>query len=768
MQFQPHHPANTPPVTLHPHHSSEPVAATLHKRHRRQRRWLIAGIIAAAVLLVASIAALIWWERSDFKKPGVLLQEALQVRDTEAQQFTVNSQLGFSLIYDSEFIDGHGQVTTSAKDGIIEGLEYSDGDLAEPRSYNIVTLRIKKDEASDSTFGLSARPTLTVLTSARQQYFEPRRERYPGLSDTEIAVREFNLEFSTLVGREQETINNIPYEKLLYESRTTDGTQVTSQTLQYVTVQHGRPFVINILYSPSTQQGDLAPLIAALESVTYRSPDAGAQYLTSATFEDVNGATKTPMVAGLSTFAAVPTSSNILNEPKELAADTALKVVAKNQLAVVRVGTIYCFDVDARKGDGSLGLALPNVCGAGVGSGSILDADGWVATNGHVATIDVREALGTYLELQVGFKKNAALKQLVDYFVAIGATKAAESGAFLKDLETGKAEALEAARGIFQKMPDAQLGIRAERGEYAIQLAGDPVKLVIDQQTEKFSFNYGKTIVKAALVDSEVDRGVKQIRNGKSTDVALLDIESDRRFPTIAIGNMGKVKKGDGVTIVGFPGFVDDHLLTKRTRTIPTATQGKVTSLATNAGGYSLLFTSAMAAQGNSGGPAFNDTGEQVGLITYVTTSAVNPDIGSTEFAKESIIHNIADLTAMATDNKVELNPQSDIAEEWHAAIDAFAAGDYRTALREFKGVQQAYGDHYLVDSFITATSAQLNTGGQRNLIIGAILLSACLLAAAIVTLVLVIRRHGRHSMPPGTHPFIGAPPTMPSSPSSF
>ncbi|HVI69375.1 MAG TPA: serine protease [Magnetospirillaceae bacterium] len=698
-----------------------------HTSSHRQRNFLIIGIIGLLILLVATVTT--WFLLGGGKPPQNILKDALSIKDEADSQVTVTSQLGFKITYDKTFIDAHAQVTTSAKDGLIQGEEYLGEDIKTPRSYNIVTLDLKKEDKDEQDGLWVIRPSLVILTSAREQYFEPRHGKYPGLSDTEITVKEFEPSGSHLLGREQETINGVIYEKLLYENVSpSSGTQI-SLMLQYVTVQNGRPHVANLHYYPKTQQGDLTPLIQAFSTMSYATPDSSAQYLTSLVPEK-------PAITTANVQLVADTEETV-STPKSLTEGTDVSIVAKNQLAVVRVGTIYCYDLSLL---GTNAVDLTDVCGAGAGSGSIVRDDGMVCTNGHVVKSGVRDALTVKIQLFILGKDSTSLNKIADYFAGLGLIKQADMQQFVDNLLRADEDTLTSLPAILAKVPDSRISIKKEAGEYAIQLGNEPLKLKITP--EKLSFNYGKTIVEATYIDSQVDLNLKSLTSSRTSDVALLDITDKRTFPVVKIGSMAELTKGDQLTVMGFPGFVDGGLTTKEKHTVPTATQGRITDLASDAAGNKLVSATTMIAQGNSGGPAFNEAGEQIGLATYASQSAADPDIGKTKFSREGIFRDVADFTKLAAEHNVSFTGKSTVNDLWYSGIDTFSQGDYSKAITAFKELGDTYGDHYLVSSFITASEDQLNAVLRRNLLIGAGAFLAILLVLGVIRLIKVLRHH--------------------------
>ncbi len=90
--------------------------------------------------------------------------------------------------------------------------------------------------------------------------------------------------------------------------------------------------------------------------------------------------------------------------------------------------------------------------------------------------------------------------------------------------------------------------------------------------------------------------------NSDKSDVAILKVEG--RFPAVELGDSSRISRGDRVTAIGYPAIVDDGVNTKKSKTVPTVTQGNVSGSGSDAGGHKLFSMSAQIAAGNSGGPA--------------------------------------------------------------------------------------------------------------------------------------------------------------------
>src|SRR5262245_52107494 len=101
-------------------------------------------------------------------------------------------------------------------------------------------------------------------------------------------------------------------------------------------------------------------------------------------------------------------------------------------------------------------------------------------------------------------------------------------------------------------------------------------------------------------------------------DLALLKVQ-DGAYPALSITNKDP-KVGDDLHILGFPGVVGDHeLLSRSALKEASATKGQVSGFNTDAIGQDVIQTDASAVHGNSGGPAVDDNGSVVGVMTFVS-----------------------------------------------------------------------------------------------------------------------------------------------------
>jgi hypothetical protein len=105
-------------------------------------------------------------------------------------------------------------------------------------------------------------------------------------------------------------------------------------------------------------------------------------------------------------------------------------------------------------------------------------------------------------------------------------------------------------------------------------------------------------------------------------DIAIVKIDA-RNLPTAALGNSDRVQLGQPVHLLGFPGVVLYHdLLDKRSAVEASVTSGTISSVKLDARGAPVIQTDAAASWGNSGGPAINEQGEVIGILTFISLTS--------------------------------------------------------------------------------------------------------------------------------------------------
>jgi S1-C subfamily serine protease len=377
-----------------------------------------------------------------------------------------------------------------------------------------------------------------------------------------------------------------------------------------------------------------------------------------------------------------------------------------------------------------------SACASFSGSGFLATQSGYIATNGHVVIYTAKDALADLVT------SNSQVLQA--YLQGMGL-----SAAQINDIKNDPA-ALAALISKIYDLADSQLHF-AEKGELTLVALGSDQPNVkklagLTNASQLTQFREDTDSIKQADVvaynydaKDEFTAIANPSAGFSSSDVALLKVNV-QSAPTIPI-ETGRVVQNEKLVIMGFPGDAN-NALTDNTQTDVTVTDGVVSSIREAAGGNGKLYQSdADTSHGNSGGPAIDDQGKVIGLVTYRYADTTNGN------AAKSYIRDITDFANLASANDVAINSASATQQAWEHGLQLYSKNHYSAALKDFYKVQAAYPAHRLVGSYIDSSKAAIADGKNvTDLPVGTlvIVLAGALLALA-VTIVIIIRHHGLH-----------------------
>jgi serine protease Do len=222
------------------------------------------------------------------------------------------------------------------------------------------------------------------------------------------------------------------------------------------------------------------------------------------------------------------------------------------------------------------------------GTGFLITPDGYLITNGHVVQ--------PYHESNEREQREAILRQAVEQ--ACLATSLPEK------------QKRQAVSGLLVRLaPSATVEVRKKL-------------MVVLPNRETFAADvkaYSPPLADRPGKQGSTDGG-PATESGK--DIAILKIDA-RNLPTAVLGNSDRVQLGQPVHLLGFPGVVLYHdLLDKRSAVEASVTSGTISSVKLDARGAPVIQTDAAASWGNSGGPAINEQGEVIGILTFISLTS--------------------------------------------------------------------------------------------------------------------------------------------------
>jgi len=159
-------------------------------------------------------------------------------------------------------------------------------------------------------------------------------------------------------------------------------------------------------------------------------------------------------------------------------------------------------------------------------------------------------------------------------------------------------------------------------------------------------------------------------------DLALLRIEA-ADMPVLALADSSPPKIGDPLHILGFPGVVLTHeLLNASAKLEASVTSGAISGFRQDVSGQPVIQTDAPAAWGNSGGPAVDDSGRVMGVLTFVTLESSGAGIvqGFNFVIPVSAIRDFVKATDVSPNGGSRFNTA------WHGGLAEFFAGNHRKA----------------------------------------------------------------------------------------
>ena len=291
-------------------------------------------------------------------------------------------------------------------------------------------------------------------------------------------------------------------------------------------------------------------------------------------------------------------------------------------------------------------------CGAGpvkvtppvfreTGTGWFLDADGWLITNGHVVQ------------------------------------PAHEPPRWLANQQAQRAVTTACLPGVLKRR-GLQPGDDPAAEEAAKRKLLDTVLPTVKVNLQRQIF----VVTAKGQLKAEVKKYSPPVSTSSARDLALLKVPGDT-FPILLLADSRSAQIGDPVHIIGFPGVVLTHeLLSKSTMVQASVTNGAVSGLQMDESNNPIIQTDAPATFGNSGGPAVNDRGSVVGVLTFVSV-APGPE-GSIVQGFNFLIPSAA-VTDFVRGTPVKQNGASKFNDAWYAGLSAFFTEDWTGALRRFE-----------------------------------------------------------------------------------
>ncbi|HLK17870.1 MAG TPA: trypsin-like peptidase domain-containing protein [Bryobacteraceae bacterium] len=159
-------------------------------------------------------------------------------------------------------------------------------------------------------------------------------------------------------------------------------------------------------------------------------------------------------------------------------------------------------------------------------------------------------------------------------------------------------------------------------------------------------------------------------------DVAIVKIDASN-LPTVRLGDSDAAHIQEPMTVIGYPAAAGQlNMVSLESSFNPTVTNGHISAIKTDFKGTRVIQSDAVINHGNSGGPAFNDAGEVIGIATYAPA-------GVTGFNFFVPIN-----TAIEFVNQVGVKPESGLFNKlWDTALATYDSGKCQGAKGKLQSV---------------------------------------------------------------------------------
>ncbi len=718
---------------------------------------------AIVVLVVIALAVIIPRTSADDETGRRDLAKTLQPTAQLAKLVPVESTHGFMLKYDNHLFVSYAETTppVDASGKELTSSYYENDELRTPRDY--VSVRITPAESSDSDRSAVTDPPQLVVSSLSPKLLTDNAEKpdYKGLSQLALFVKistdqrqaAKTADDGTTVSIDaskpsSQTINDVKYQRVRFTTRNENYRIVNVKYDDcYYTIQNGIPYSACISNVRPNSRNDAALGEQAMQSLRFKKPEV---ITAKADTEDATGTTsgadkkagvpaKTTDAAGKDKTDSV--SAPVVTEKDPLAFETPtpryysnvdeLRAVARNQPSVVRIGTLYCADLNLKVASGEVITTLTDACVGRLSSGTLVSKDGYIATTGRAVQFSPKAAINGYINFADSQKDllnrlDRVLKYLLDARLIL------ESDAeYLKTgAQTGDQEALAKIENISSIIPDNYVTPTKDAYSYAIQPTSKP--LVVDASTgARPSFAYSDTVIPAKFVKAkyEVDKSLQTTFDAKppKNDVGLL--KADGSFQHVLIGKGSIVKTNDQLNVMGYQTFSDSSLAIAKNQNAPGIMTSSVNQTYKNED-MQLIQTNDPIIPGTDGGGVFDASGKLVGFGIYGLLYC--PDqycLGN------GTIRPSDELMSLLDANNISLNQSSEATKQWNDGVAAYLKADYASAQQLFAKA----GTQYRFNEFATplAKLAASKKGSAAdtslmNQLVGVLI--AVLVIAVIVT----------------------------------
>lgn len=386
--------------------------------------------------------------------------------------------------------------------------------------------------------------------------------------------------------------------------------------------------------------------------------------------------------------------------------------------SVVSIIHIYCAKATTSKQLTFLKHSY-DLCGASKGTGFIISSDGHIGTNGHVVKLYPEDTLVNSLsdisgqfptelvqEITAGQEgKKISTTQAQSVLSRASQDPPAFNSLLQHSYRLIEGKTLdidEVSSRYFVNLGNEVLPIDWEKARNGQLFVSPPVSNAVREAT-LVDFNYPNQRSLDSVLRNNVPVG---------SDVAILKVKSsqDLSFPSLRVTLSSSMREGEPVIVIGYPTLVEGAQDVRSpvgfaSSTSPTITRGIVSSVKTDQVGSTLIQTDASIEHGNSGGPAFNERGEVIGVATYVQPS---------QSGNYNFLRSTEDLLALVSKNNVDVG-KSNSYDSWVSGLTNFWTGRFKVAIPFFEKANSLYPVSPVFEQYVQKSQNERGGGFELN-----------------------------------------------------
>jgi serine protease Do len=193
-------------------------------------------------------------------------------------------------------------------------------------------------------------------------------------------------------------------------------------------------------------------------------------------------------------------------------------------------------------------------------------------------------------------------------------------------------------------------------------------------------------------------------------DIAILKMDGDSSLPTLKIARDELPRVGEQLYVYGFPGPVtNNNYVASESAIEPTLTTGIVSALKKSVAGWPLIQMDANINRGSSGGPVCDEHGEVVGLTTFGSIEYSGGLAAGLNFAiPVSILQEFLDSAGVAAQS-------SETSLVFGDGVVLYDRGFYKDALQKFRRVNELNRHFPGVAFYIGDTEKRLHQNEEKK-----------------------------------------------------